>query len=185
MKFRAILASIWVLIVVPTMAYGLFIDSKTSQGNYFSATTLQTTLTSEKPFPVNLDIMYELPYSDTSFVLTNSGQLSTTNTLTIDITSNPTLASLITVSVELDETTDLYTGPLNLLNLPSYLLQSVGQSNKLGFLFSISEADYNPTPQQSTTFKLKNHAWQTGLPFGSGFFDNEYYEITLTNPKEI
>ncbi len=185
MKFRTIVIAIWILIVVPTMAYGLFMDSETSTGNSFSATTLDTQLTPELTSPV-LNITYELPFPSTSFMLTNTGQLTTNNVLTIVEVSNPTFAFLINVEVKLDDTTTIYNGPLNLLNIStSYLTQIVGQTNKLGFTFSMLETDYTSTPQESVTFKLKNHAWQDTLPFGSGFFDNEYMEITLSNPSEI
>jgi hypothetical protein len=181
MKLKTILVSIWVLIIVPTMTYALFIDTETSVGNTFSATTLQTQLTPEA-IPVELDIKHEVPFVSTSFTLTNIGQLNTVNSLSIQGITNPAFADKITVQVVLDETTTIDTVALSSLNIFDYLFQNVGQTNKVGFIFSISEDNYNATPQESVTFTIKNYARQSGMAFGNGFFDNKSMSITINNP---
>jgi hypothetical protein len=184
MKIKTVLVSIWVLIILPTMAYALFVDSVSTQGNIFSAATLQTQLTPEK-VPVIMDITYNTPFASTLFVLTNLGQLNTTNSLSSSIDTNIALAQKITVSVTLDDTIPIYTGLLTNLNQIDYLLQNVAQVNKLGFIFSMTQADYDSTRGESTTFRIVNNARQQGVAYGSGFYDNKSMEITLNNPTVV
>ncbi|MHC1716739.1 MAG: hypothetical protein AB9915_02560 [Candidatus Dojkabacteria bacterium] len=188
MKLKTILIAIWIVIVLPTTVFAFFKDTHTSSGNTFSATTLDTNLTPSYPSPIIREILYGGTPEQTvefSFILTNTGSLNTQNRLqAIDI-SNPSFASKIWLEVTMDETTPLYSGYLDSFIKNSYLIQIPTQVNKVGFTFSISETNYLATPEQTVTFKMQNHAWQTTLPYGSGFFDNEYIELQLTNPLTI
>ena len=182
MKLKTVLIAIWVLMIVPTMTYGLFFDTKTSQGNSFSASTLKTNLTPEKPSPVQLEFENIEEFPSTSFILTNTGQLTSRNTLSIENISNSSFVYKISINIELDETIPLYSGLLTSINIPDYLVQNSGQVNKVGFIFSISESDFDTTKGESVTFDVKNYAWQSTLPFGSGFSDSKSMRIVITNP---
>ncbi len=177
-----ILISIWVLVIVPSMTYSLFVDTETSVGNTFSATTLETTLTPETT-PTNLNITFTEPYS-TSFTLKNIGQLDTINSLSIESISNTTFAEKISVSVHYNDSTQYFTS-LTSLKMDDYLSQSVGDTNKVDLVFSVTEENYNNTAGETVTLTIKNYARQSGMPFGNGFFDNETMKITINNPKTI
>jgi hypothetical protein len=68
------------------------------------------------------------------------------------------------------------------LDINQYLKQTPNEANKLSIIFSISEDDYKETAGQSVKFVLRNHAWQTTLPYGIGFFDDEDIDLALINP---
>lgn len=180
MKIKPIIISIWILIIIPTLTYGVFIDKETSSNNSFSATTLDTTLVPSQTLPIisNITNTQSVQFSST---LTNIGSLNTQNTLTVENITNTTFSSKIWLHVTLDDSTILYSGYLNSFINNSYLTQIPTQSNKISFTFSISETDYQATPKETISFNIVNHAWQTTLPYGNGFSDNETLEIQLTN----
>jgi hypothetical protein len=184
MTFKTIVITVWILIVVPTMTYALFIDTHSSKGNTFSATTLETNSTTEFPTPIVRKITPEEKIVF-SFKLYNVGKLDTQNTLYIAKNNNKDFLSLIWVDVILDETKPIYSGYLDKMEIPSYLIQPVGGANAISFTFSISEEHYNESPEEEVRFVIRNHAWQTTLPYGSGFFDNEDIDVTLTNPLPL
>lgn len=163
MKIKSILVGIWVLIILPTMTYALFVDTVTSQGNTFSAATLTTQITPTDP--VTIDITEAGSFS-TSFNVQNTGQINSENLLSIEATENLDFASKIVVD----------------LNTNSFV-QSPSISNSFTVSFTISQDDFENTQGESTTFSIENTAWQDGMPLGSGFSDNDTLEITLTNPN--
>lgn len=183
MKIKIILVSIWVLVIVPSMTYSLFVDTETSVGNTFSATTLEATLTPGTT-STNLNITFTEPFTSTFFTLTNVGQLNTINSLSVENISNTDFADKILVSVHYSDTPQHFPS-LTSLNMVDYLFQNVGDINRIDLVFSITEENYNNTAGETVTFTIKNYARQSGMPFGNGFFDNETMEITITNPKTI
>lgn len=184
MKFRIIVIAIWMLIIVPTMTYGLFIDTEISTGNTFSATTLDTEINPEFTPPIIRKITYEEDFTF-SFKLNNNGKLDTINNLSLSKIDNEKFAPLITVIVELDSVGIIYKGPLDKLEINEYLVQTAGQGNAISLTFSITKEDYFNTPEESVKILIQNHAWQSTLPYGSGFFDNEYIDVALINPLII
>ena len=188
MRLKTILIAIWVVVILPTTVFAFFKDTHTSTDNFFSATTLDTRLTPSNPSPIVRNILYGgTPEQkvEFSFILMNTGGMNTQNRLQAINISNPTFASKISVEVILDDITSLYSGDLNSLLTNSYLTQIPSQTNKIGLTFTISEANYLATPQESVSFRLQNHAWQTNQTYGNGFFDNEYVDVQITNNLPI
>jgi hypothetical protein len=181
MKIKTILVSIWVLIIVPTMTYALFIDTETSVGNTFSATTLQTRMYSDSAPPIIRDL---IPDNEVSFPLRliNIGGLETQNSISVPVTNNEEFASLIKTEVRLNEKEIIYQGTLDKLDIPKYLIQQPNQGDELTFIFFISASDYNNTPEEFVKFKIQNHAWQTNMLDGAGFYHNQEIDVAIINP---
>ena len=178
-----ILISIWVLVIVPSMTYSLFVDTETSVGNTFSASTLETHIYTESPGAIVRNL---IPDKEVSFSLelVNTGGLDTQNSISIHIISNEKFASLIKTEVRLSGEKIIYQGFLDKLDIPKYLIQQPNQRDKLTFHFFISENNYNSTPEEFVKFKIQNHAWQTNMPYGSGFYHNQEINVALINPLE-
>ena len=164
--------------VIPSLTYALFVDRIPSTGNTFTSTTLETNIVPEFTPPIVRTLTYEQPISF-SFALYNIGELQSKNNIYVVDISNSELASVIDVQVILDDTTTIYTGKLDTLLINSYLTQNNGDSNKVSFRFSISETDYNNALNKDLSFRIQNHAWQSTLEYGKGFFDNEYIEVNF------
>lgn len=179
MKLKVGILTILSILLLPTLTYAVFFDKETSSNNTFSATTLDTNLSPS----TKIEKQIEETEVEISLVLTNTGSLSTQNRLQITDISNISFASKIWTEVFLgSSTTSIYSGYLDSLLLAAYLTLTSTQANQIRFTFSISPSDYLATPEETVTFKIQNYAWQTTLPYGSGFFDKEDVEIQLTNP---
>lgn len=181
MKIKTILVSIWVLVIVPSMTYALFVDTETSVGNTFSASTLETHMYPESSGAIVRNL---IPDEEVSFSLelVNTGKLDTQNSISIHTISNEKFASLIKTEVRLNGEKIIYQGYLNKLDIPKYLIQQPNQEDNLTFLFFISKSDYNNTPEEFVKFKIQNHAWQINMPHGSGFYHNQEINVALINP---
>jgi hypothetical protein len=180
MKLKTILISLWVLVILPTMTYALFFDTETSVGNTFSSSTLETSISPEFPLPIIRDISFKEKISF-SVILTNTGQLDTQNSIFVPKLNNEKFSSVIETEVRLNEK-EIFKGYLNELNISQYLKQHSKQTDKISFIFSISEENYNKTPAESVKFVIQNHAWQTSMIFGKGFYHNQEIDVALINP---
>lgn len=167
--------------IVPTMTYGLFFDTTTSSGNTFSVSTLQTNIETEFKTPIIRNITPDEKVSF-SFSLFNTGELQTINSISLSKINNPKFGSFIQTDVYLDETKLIYSGTLDKLDIPKYLVQNQKDSNKISFIFTISKEDYESTYSESVKFIIKNHAWSSDLLDGQGFYDDEFIDTALINP---
>jgi len=181
MKIKTFLISIWVLILLPTMTYSLFVDTETSVGNTFSASTLVTNLYPEFPEVIEKELISN---GEVTFIvkLNNTGELDTQNSISIPMINNKEFASLIKTEVRLNDNEIIYQGLLHELDIPKYLIQQPGQGDELKFIFFISEEDFKNTPEEFVNFKIQNHAWQTSMPSGNGFFHDQEIDVALVNP---
>jgi hypothetical protein len=173
MKIKPITITLLILLI-PSIALAVFLDTETSNGNTFSATTLDTEIS-----PNTFDIDISIPSNrETRFVLTNIGDLPVSNNIKIINISNLPFAQSIDVLLKTGSTT-IYQGPLNLLTKSNYLNLNSNQNTELTMIFNpLDIATYD---QQTLQFTIINHSYIQGGSPDQGFYDNEYIDFNIFN----
>ncbi len=179
LKIRTILAIIWTIFLLPSMAYAIFIDKHYSNKNEFQATTLETHIETDRGTTTIKEKIN--PEGKITFVvlIQNIGEIDTLNSMHIAKIDNEKFASLIHTQVFLDYSNLIYEGPLNEFKLDEYAKHPTNYGNKLQFILTISKDNYNDTPEKTLNLVIQNHAWDMELKPSEGFFDNEYLNITI------
>lgn len=176
-KIRPFIASLWVLILVPTMVVAYYKDKETSNENTFTASTLDTEINPHSSETIELLRNNSVTFTTT---ITNIGQLTTSNNQILLNSDNSQLANTIEMTVTAGSTT-VYTGNISGFTISNYLTQTNGQSTTLKYTFFISSEDYDSNPSSTLNLTIRNTAWHQGVTPGIGFSDSEDIQIELEN----
>lgn len=182
LSFKPIITSFWIFILFPTLVLAYYKDREKSAGNSFRASTLDSYIYNQSMD--TLELVRDGTVSIT-FNLKNVGELKTSNTQIISEISNPQLADVIQVSVQIDGGSSIYTSTLSMFNMQDFLDQIHNDVNIIKYNFYISDGNYDLNPSSSVNFKVTNKSWQEGLSTGIGFTDNESIYITLRNSTPL
>lgn len=176
LRIKTLLTAIWVLVLLPTVAFASFSDTETSKINTFTASTLNATITNIQPstsLPLN---------SVLTFKLTNTGELTTHNTQTVKNISNTALGAKVKVSVLKNNVPYVpYTNiPLTSFSMTDFLTQDSGQDTNIAYIFTFSDYLHIGQLGRTVTFTIENYAYQDGVTYGEGFYSVNDLNVKLS-----
>lgn len=181
-NIKSLLISFFIMILFPSLVFAYYKDKETSMGNSFVASTLDTILYDSSTN--TLELVREGTVS-IIFKLKNTGALQTANAQLITDISNPSLASVIHVTVQIDGGTAIDAGTLAVFTMDDFLNQTHNQINQIKYNFFISGTDYDIYPASNISFRIVNKSWENGLTAGKGFTDAESIDVSLLNSTPL